>query len=59
MLSVALVVELLQVSSPTARSALTTLTELGVLDDLGPIATGPGHPANWWGATALLDLVGR
>jgi Fic family protein len=49
---------LLDVSAPTARTALDELTRLGVLVDLGPIPAGPGRPSRWWVAQSVLDLLG-
>lgn len=56
-LSVALVADLLDVSAPAARNGLAALEHLGVVDDLGSIASGPGRPTRWWAATAVLDLL--
>lgn len=58
-LNVDVVAGALGVSRPAARNGLQTLCDLGILDDLGPIAVGPGRPRRWWSATELLDLAAR
>lgn len=51
---------LLDVSRPTARSALEALAEHGVLRPADLPATGePGRPRRWWVAGELLDLLAR
>jgi Fic family protein len=51
---------LLQVSRPTARTALEALAERGVLRAADLPATGePGRPRRWWVAGELLDLLAR
>lgn len=56
-LSVDKVTEALDVSGPAARNGLGALTELGILEDLGTIPSGPGRPRRWWAARELLDLA--
>lgn len=56
--STALVADLLDVSVVAARGALSQLADLGILTELGSFESGPGRPATWWGADALLALVG-
>lgn len=56
-LSVETVTGALDVSRPAARNGLGALTELGILEDLGPIPSGPGRPRRWWAARELLDLT--
>jgi Fic family protein len=51
---------LLDVSLPTARAALATLTECGILRATTVAAApGAGRPRRWWVATDLLDLLSR
>lgn len=57
-LSAEIAAEQLGVTLPAARSGLRALVELGVLEDLGTVAAGPGRPRRWWSAPELLDLVG-
>jgi predicted ArsR family transcriptional regulator len=53
-------VSLLDVSRPTARTALEALAERGVLGQADLPATGePGRPRTWWVAGELLDLLAR
>ncbi len=53
-------VGLLDVSRPTARTALEALTERGVLRRADLPGTGDlGRPRNWWVAGELLDLLVR
>lgn len=47
----------LDVSDRSARSALRTLEERGVLEPLEPIPGGPGRPRKLWIAGGLLDLL--
>jgi Fic family protein len=59
-LDVATAVELLGVSAPTARSALETLTDRGILRVADvPGGGAPGRPRAWWVAGELLDLLTR
>ncbi|MGI8793483.1 MAG: Fic family protein [Acidimicrobiales bacterium] len=59
-LDVATTVELLAVSAPTARNALETLTERGILRPADTPSTGAdGHPRHWWVAGDLLELLTR
>ena len=59
-LDVDTVVSLLDVSRPTARTALEALAERGVLHPADLPATGePGRPRSWWVAGELLDLLAR
>jgi Fic family protein len=59
-LDVATVVELLGVSAPTARAALETLADRGILRSAAVPGTGaPGRPRAWWVAGELLDLLTR
>lgn len=58
-LSVETVTEALGVSGPAARNGLGALAELGILEDLGTIPSGPGRPRRWWAARELLDLAAR
>jgi Fic family protein len=59
-LDVERVVSLLDVSRPTARTALEALAERGVLRPAELPATGePGRPRAWWVAGELLDLLAR
>jgi Fic family protein len=59
-LDVDTVVHLLDVSRPTARTALEALAERGVLRPADLPATGePGRPRRWWVAGELLDLLAR
>ncbi len=53
-------VELLNVSRPTARTALEALAERGVLRPANLTPTGAaGRPRRWWVAGELLDLLTR
>jgi Fic family protein len=53
-------VSLLDVSRPTARTALEALAERGVLRPADLPATGePGRPRTWWVAGELLELLAR
>ncbi len=53
-------VGLLDVSRPSARTALEALAERGVLRPAELAATGePGRPRSWWVAGELLDLLAR
>ena len=53
-------VGLLDVSPPTARTALEALAERGVLRAAVLPATGePGRPRSWWVAGELLELLAR
>lgn len=56
-LSVETATEALDVSGPAARNGLGALAELGILEDLGTIPSGPGRPRRWWAARELLDLA--
>lgn len=56
-LSVQTVIEALGVSGPAARNGLGALAELGILEDLGTIPSGPGRPRRWWAARELLDFA--
>lgn len=56
-LSAEIVAEQIRVSLPAARNGLGALVELGILEDLGTLASGPGRPRRWWSAPELLDLV--
>ncbi len=47
----------LDVSDRSARSALRTLEERGVLESLEPVPRGPGRPRKLWVAGALADLL--
>lgn len=47
----------LRVSERSARSALRTLEERGVLELLDPVPEGPGRPRKLWVAGALIDLL--
>jgi len=59
-LDVATAVELLGVSAPTARAALETLADRGILRPADvPGSRGPGRPRTWWVAGELLDLLIR
>ena len=59
-LDVETVVRLLNVTHPTARTALEALAECGVLRPADLPATGdPGRPRSWWVAGELLDLLAR
>jgi Fic family protein len=59
-LDVATVVELLGVSAPTARAALETLADRGILRPAAVPGTGaPGRPRTWWVAGEVLDLLTR
>jgi len=58
-LDVATVVELLGVSAPTARAALETLADHGILRPADVPNRGPGRPRAWWVAGELLDLLTR
>jgi len=59
-LDVATVAELLDVSAPTATTALETLADRGVLRPTEVPRTGaPGRPRRWWVAGELLDLLAR
>jgi Fic family protein len=52
--------DLLDVSRPTARTALESLAERGVLRRADVPSTGQlGRPRNWWVAGELLDLLAR
>ncbi len=56
--NVAAVVELLEVSPPTARAALETLAGRGILRPVDlPTGGRSGRPAHWWVAGELLDLL--
>lgn len=47
-------------SRASARSAVATLVDIGVLRELSAIGTArPGRPARWWAATELLALIGH
>jgi Fic family protein len=51
---------LLDVSRPTARAALETLAERGILCEADVPGTGePGRPRRWWVAAEVLDLLAR
>lgn len=53
-------VSLLDVSPPTARTALEALAERGVLRAVDLPGTGePGRPRSWWVAGEILDLLAR
>ena len=53
-------VRLLDVSRPTARTALEALAERGVLRPAEiPPTGGPGRPRSWWVAGELIDLLAR
>ena len=56
---VANVVDLLGVSAPTARGALETLADHGILRAADVPNHGPGRPRSWWVAGELLDLLTR
>jgi DNA-binding transcriptional ArsR family regulator len=56
-LSAGIAAEQLDVSLPAARNGLNALVEIGILDDLDSVASGPGRPRRWWSAPELLDLV--
>jgi len=59
-LDVATAVELLGVSAPTARAALETLADRGILRPAAVPGRGtPGRPRTWWVAGELLDLLTR
>jgi len=58
-LDVATVVQLLGVSAPTARGALETLADHGILRHADVPHRGPGRPRSWWVAGELLDLLTR
>ena len=58
-LDVATAVELLGVSAPTARAALETLADHGILRPADVPNRGPGRPRAWWVAGELLDLLTR
>ena len=59
-LDVETAVVLLGVSAPTARGALVTLADHGILRPaVVPGARGPGRPRTWWVAGELLDLLTR
>lgn len=59
-LDVEMAIGLLKVSRPTARAALETLADRGVLRRADRPASGQlGRPANWWVAGELLDLLAR
>ena len=47
----------MDVSDRTARSALRTLEERGVLEPLEPAPSGPGRPPKLWVAGAVADLL--
>jgi Fic family protein len=51
--------DLLGVSGPAARAALTALADAGVVNEIEPIARGAGRPRRWWVADDLLALIGR
>lgn len=57
-LSSAVVVESIGVSLAAARLALKQLTELGILTELEPKASGRGRPTTWWAAQELVTLLG-
>ncbi|MGH2903883.1 MAG: hypothetical protein ACRDK7_09915 [Solirubrobacteraceae bacterium] len=48
----------LGVSERSARGALTTLYQHGILERLTPTHKPPGRPRGWWTATELLSLLG-
>ncbi|HEY7105705.1 MAG TPA: Fic family protein [Acidimicrobiia bacterium] len=51
---------LLDVSRPTARTALETLAGRGILRATAlPGTGGPGRPRRWWVAAEMLDLLAR
>ncbi len=56
-LSAPLVAERLEVSPPAARGAIAALVERGVLRPIDLRGAVPGHPASWYVADGLLDLV--
>ena len=59
-LDVDTVVELLNVSRPSARAALMALEQRAVLRQAQvPGTSGPGRPRTWWVAGELLDLLAR
>lgn len=53
-----IVAEEAKVSERTARRALTTLGQHGILAPFRPGTRGPGRPHQWWVATELLRVVG-
>jgi hypothetical protein len=58
-LDVATAVDLLGVSAPTARAALETLADHGILRVADVPHRAPGRPRSWWVAGELLDLLTR
>lgn len=57
--SAPLVAELLGVSAPAARGAITALADRGILEPLALRPTRPGRPPQWWGASEVLSAVAR
>jgi len=51
--------DLLAISAPAARGAITALAQRGVLEPLDLPPTRPGPPAQWWMAGELVSLVSR
>jgi len=47
------------VSDTTARAALRTLAERGIVEPYMPAVRRTGRPQNWWYAPALVDLVAQ
>jgi hypothetical protein len=54
-----MVADLLEVSAPTARSAVEALATRGILEPLELRAARPGRPPQWWMAGDLVSAVGR
>ncbi|MBO0713205.1 MAG: Fic family protein [Acidimicrobiales bacterium] len=53
-----IVAEEAKVTERTARRALSTLGQHGILSPFQPTPRGPGRPHQWWVATELLRVVG-
>jgi predicted ArsR family transcriptional regulator len=56
-----IVADALAISDPSARTAISHLETLGILEefDAKHLASRPGRPAQWWVAGDLLALLGR
>jgi len=59
-LTVDMAAEALGSSRASARSAVSALVAIGVLEEVGARQTPPrGRPPRWWAATELLALIGH
>jgi Fic family protein len=58
-LSTVAAAKLAGVSDTSARAALRTLADHGIVEPYVPRVQGAGRPRGWWYAPALVDLVGQ